>query len=267
MINIGVSGAAGRMGRMLVQAAAETDEIKLTAAFEHPMSELLGIDAGTLAGVGELGIRITDQFDAGSFDVLIEFTSPEATMEHVQQCIRSDKAMVIGTTGLTASDQQGLRDAGESIRIVAAPNMSVGINLCLKLLETAAKVLGDSVDIEVIEAHHRAKVDAPSGTALKMGEVIANALDRTLDEHGVFTRHGWTGPRARNSIGFATVRAGSIVGDHTVMFAAEGERIEITHRSSSRMTYAAGALRAAQWLVDKPAGLYDMTEVLGLNGG
>ena len=265
MINIGISGAAGRMGRMLVQATAETEETQLTAAFEHPSNELLGVDAGTLAGAGELGVRITDQFDAELFDVLIEFTSPDATMEHVRLCVKSNKAIIIGTTGLTDSEQQELQDAGESIRIVAAPNMSIGINLCLKLLETTAKVLGSSVDIEVIEAHHRAKVDAPSGTALKMGEVIAKSLDRTLDEHGVFARHGYTGPRARDTIGFASVRAGDIVGDHTVMFAAEGERIEITHRSNSRMTYAAGALRAAQWLVKKPAGLYDMTEVLGLN--
>ncbi len=265
MINIGISGAAGRMGRVLVQATHETEGAQLTAAFEHHSSDFLGVDADALAGVGENGVKITDQFNADLFDVLIEFTTPSATMEHVHRCNDAGKAIVIGTTGLTDDHKLELQKAAESIGIVAAPNMSVGINLCFKLLETAATVLGDSVDIEVIEAHHKSKVDAPSGTALKMGEVIATALNRTLDEHGVFTRHGYTGPRARDKIGFATVRAGDIVGEHTVMFAAEGERLEITHRSSSRMTYAAGSLRAAKWLVNQPAGLYEMTEVLQLS--
>ena len=253
------------MGRTLVQAVHSTENTNLALALEHSSSDTIGMDAGELAGLGELGVIVTNEFHSDMFDTLIEFTTPEATMEHVAACVSANKAIVIGTTGLSADQKLKLQEASHSIRIVAAPNMSVGVNLCLKLLELAAKAFGDTVDVEVIEAHHRAKVDAPSGTALKMGEVVAGALNRTLEEDGVFARHGISGPRERKTIGFSTIRAGDIVGDHTVMFAGEGERVEITHRSNSRMTYALGAVRAAEWLCEKPPGLYDMADVLGLN--
>ena len=265
MTRIAVTGAAGRMGRTLVQAISNSDQVRLTHAVEAGGNDAVGSDAGILAGLGSLGVTVEDQLRPDMFDVLIEFTLPEATMQHVRQCAEADKDIVIGTTGLTAENQIELEQAAQGIRIVAAPNMSVGVNLCLKLLELAASTFGDSVDIEVIETHHRAKVDAPSGTALKMGEVVASQLGRNLDEHGRFVRHGRTGPREDRTIGFSTVRAGDVVGEHTVMFAGIGERVEITHRSSSRMNYAAGALRAARWLLDKPAGLYEMTDVLGFN--
>ena len=265
MIGIAVSGAAGRMGKTLVQAVNESPDVSLAHATEFSGNSVVSLDAGTLAGVGELNVRIDDQLRPELFDVLIDFTTPQATIQNAKLCAEGGKDIVIGTTGLTEEDYQVLGDASEKIRIVAAPNMSVGVNLCLKLLEQAAKTLGDSVDVEVIEAHHRMKVDAPSGTALKMGEVVAKTLGRTLDEHGRFVRHGHTGAREEKTIGFATVRAGDIVGDHTVMFASPGERVEITHRSSSRMTYANGAIRAALWLQNQPPGLYEMTDVLGFD--
>ena len=265
MVRIAVSGAAGRMGKTLIQAVCAAQYVELTHATEIPGSSSIGEDAGTLAGVGEIGVEVSSEFRPDLFDTLIEFTTPEATMQHVAQCVSAGKDIVIGTTGLTDEHARELANAAQSIRIVAAPNMSVGVNLCLKLLGMAAETFGDSVDVEVIEAHHRAKVDAPSGTALKMGEVVAQKLGRTLEEHGRFVRHGRTGPREEKTIGFATIRAGDIVGDHTVMFAAAGERVEITHRSNSRMTYANGSIRAALWLLDHPPGLYEMTDVLGFD--
>jgi 4-hydroxy-tetrahydrodipicolinate reductase len=266
MTNIAIVGAGGRMGRTLIEAVQQAEELVLTVATEQPGSSLLGSDAGELAGVGRLGVTITDDPAArtDAFDVLIDFTRPEGTLQHLEICRGAGRAMVIGTTGFTEEQKQAIRDAAKEIPVVFAPNMSVGVNLCLRLLDLAARVLGDEVDIEVIEAHHRHKVDAPSGTALRMGEVVAEALGRNLSECAVYGREGLTGERERKTIGFETIRAGDIVGEHTVMFAGAGERVEITHKASSRMTFAKGAVRAAAWLQGRAAGLYDMQDVLGL---
>ena len=268
MVRIAVTGAAGRMGRALIQAVAEAEGAELAAAFARPGSGAVGRDAGELAGLGALGVTVGDDPAAAaeSFDVLIDFTLPEATAAHLALCREAGKRLVIGTTGLDEPQKQAIREAGADIGIVFAPNMSVGVNLCLKLLETAARVLGDGVDVEIVEAHHRHKVDAPSGTALAMGEAVARTLGRDLQECAVYGRHGRTGERDRRTIGFSTIRAGDIVGEHTVMFAGTGERVEITHKASSRMTFATGAVRAALWLMDRPAGVYDMQDVLGLRG-
>lgn len=265
-MRIAVTGAAGRMGKNLIEAVHQADGVTLGAAVARPESTLLGADAGELAGVGKLGVALSGNLEdvLDQFDVLIDFTHPSVTLKNLQICRRAGKAMVIGTTGFSAAEKQLLSEAGEDISIVFAANFSVGVNLCLKLLDTAARVLGDDVDIEVLEAHHRHKVDAPSGTALRMGEVVANALGRDLDKVAVYGREGQTGARARETIGFATVRAGDVVGDHTVLFAADGERVEITHKASSRMTFAKGAVRAASWLSGRSAGLYDMQDVLSL---
>lgn len=266
MTRLAISGAAGRMGRALVEACQQADGLAVTVALERGGHELLGADAGMIAGIGELGVRITSDLAgaADDFDVLIDFTRPDVTLANLAVCRVAGKCMVIGTTGLDAGQQAEITAAGQDIGIVFAPNMSVGVNLCLKLLDTAARVLGDEVDIEVIEAHHRHKIDAPSGTALRMGEVVAAALGRDLDACAVYGRQGQTGERDRSTIGFETIRAGDIVGEHTVMFAAEGERVEITHKASSRMTFARGAARAAGWLVSQARGVYDMQDVLGL---
>jgi len=265
MTRIAVPGAAGRMGRNLIDACQRADGLSLGAAAERPGHDLIGSDAGVVAGVGELGIAIGDSLESvvDNFDVLIDFTAPAVTLAHLELCRRHGKSMVIGTTGFSDEQKQQISDAAQEISIVFAPNMSVGVNLCLKLLDIAARVLGDDVDIEIIEAHHRHKVDAPSGTALRMGEVVADALGRDLKACAVYGREGITGARERNTIGFETIRAGDIVGEHTVMFAAEGERVEITHKASSRMTFASGAVRAAGWVVDQSNGLYDMPDVLG----
>jgi len=265
MTRIAIAGAAGRMGRNLVLACSETDDIELTLALERPQSPALGSDSGMLAGIAENGISIVDRLDPQAFDILIDFTHPSATTQHVDYCRQHGKKMVIGTTGCGAELESKLAEAGEDIAILYAPNMSVGVNLCLKLLQTAATVLGDSVDIEVIEAHHRHKVDAPSGTALKMGQVIADALGRDLADCAVYGREGQTGARERNTIGFETIRAGDIVGEHTVLFAAEGERIEITHKASSRMTFTHGAMRACRWIAACERGLFSMQDVLDVN--
>ncbi|MCW8923256.1 MAG: 4-hydroxy-tetrahydrodipicolinate reductase [Gammaproteobacteria bacterium] len=266
MINIAVTGAAGRMGRALIDACNQAEACQLSAAIEHSGNPLVGSDAGDIVGIGSLGVTLVDNLSEvkDQFDVLIDFSSPEATLENLAFCIANDKSIVIGTTGFSDEQKQHISDAAKRISVVFAPNMSVGVNLCFKLLDIAARVLGDDVDIEVIEAHHRHKVDAPSGTALRMGEVVADALGRNLDECAVYGREGISGERDRKTIGFETIRAGDIVGDHTVMFAAEGERVEITHKASSRMTFANGAVRASIWLKDQGAGLYDMQDVLGL---
>ena len=266
MRRIAVMGAAGRMGKTLVEAVQQAPQAQLCAAIDRPDSSLIGADAGELAALGRLGVNLAGDLRAvlDSFDVLIDFTHPSVTLQNLEICRQAGKAMIIGTTGFSAQEKQRLADAGKDIPIVFAANFSVGVNLCLKLLDTAARVLGDEVDIEIIEAHHRHKVDAPSGTALRMGEVVASALGRDLEKVAVYGREGQTGARARETIGFATVRAGDVVGDHTVLFAGEGERVEITHKASSRMTFAKGAVRAALWLQDRPAGLYDMQDVLGL---
>jgi 4-hydroxy-tetrahydrodipicolinate reductase len=252
------------MGRSLVEACHNTPGLSLAAAVERPGSSVIGADAGELAGVGKLGVLIGDELRSEDFDVLVDFTRPEVTLNYLAVCHPARKKMVIGTTGFTAEQRNTLIDASADIAMVVAPNMSVGVNLCFKLLETAAKVLGDEVDIEIIEAHHRHKVDAPSGTALRMGEVVASALGRDLKTDAVYGREGRTGERDRKTIGFATVRAGDIVGDHTVMFAGIGERVEITHKASSRMTFANGAMRAAAWVEGQGRGLFDMQDVLGL---
>jgi 4-hydroxy-tetrahydrodipicolinate reductase len=266
MIRVAVAGAAGRMGKALVEAVKGSPGLRLTVASEHPRSGLLGMDAGELAGVGTLGVKLIGALEDGvaDFDVLIDFTAPAATMAHLELCEAQGKRMVIGTTGLGEHERQRLRKAGERIGIVFAPNMSVGVNLCFKLLDLAARVLGEEADIEVIEAHHRHKKDAPSGTALRMGEVVAQALGRDLATCAVYGREGVTGERDRKTIGFETIRAGDIVGDPTVLFALEGERVEITHKASSRLTFAKGAARAAGWIGTQPKGLFDMQDVLGL---
>lgn len=266
MTNICIVGAGGRMGRTLIEAIQQVEGLKLTVATERAGSSLIGADAGELTGVGSLGVPISEDPSAQTdvFDVLIDFTRPEGTLVHLEICRKAGRAMVIGTTGFTEAQKQTIRDAAKEIPVVFAPNMSVGVNLCLKLLDVAARVLDDEVDIEVIEAHHRHKVDAPSGTALRMGEVVAKALGRDLAECAVYGREGNTGERERRTIGFETIRAGDIVGEHTVMFAGLGERVEITHKASSRMTFARGAVRAAAWLEGRPAGLYDMQDVLDL---
>jgi len=266
MRRIAVMGAAGRMGKTLIEAVQQAPGAGLTAAIDRPDSTLVGADAGELAGLGRVGVVVSDHLEKviDEFDVLIDFTHPSVTLNNLEVCRKAGKAMVIGTTGFTVEERQRLAEVAREIPIVFAANFSVGVNLCLKLLDTAARVLGDEVDIEVIEAHHRHKVDAPSGTALRMGEVVANALGRDLQKVAVYGREGQTGARARETIGFATVRAGDIVGDHTVLFAAEGERVEITHKASSRMTFAKGAVRAALWLEGRTAALYDMQDVLAL---
>ncbi|MCT8559461.1 4-hydroxy-tetrahydrodipicolinate reductase [Glaesserella parasuis] len=266
-LKIGVVGAGGRMGRQLIQAVNNAEGVELGAAFERKGSSLVGADAGELAGIGHLGVTVTDDLASqlNHFDLLIDFTRPEGTLEHIAFCVAHNKKMVIGTTGFDDAGKQAIKSASEKISIVFASNYSVGVNLVFKLLEKAAKVMGDYCDIEVIEAHHRHKVDAPSGTALSMGEHIAKTLGRDLKTHGVFAREGITGERKRDEIGFATIRAGDVVGEHSVWFADEGERVEIAHKASSRMTFANGAVRAAKWLQTKQNGLFDMTDVLDLN--
>ncbi len=266
MTKIAIAGAGGRMGRTLIEAVTQAENATLIAASERPDSSLVGTDAGDLAGVGALNVLVSPSLElADDFDTLIDFTHPTVTTQHVDYCLANRRKLVIGTTGCDQALEDKIRQAAESIAIVYAPNMSVGVNLCLKLLQTAARVLGDEVDIEVIEAHHRHKVDAPSGTALKMGQVVAEALGRDLSECAVYGREGQTGERDRQTIGFETIRAGDIVGEHTVMFAGTGERVEISHKASSRMTFARGAVRAAEWLSGKEKGLFDMMDVLGLS--
>jgi 4-hydroxy-tetrahydrodipicolinate reductase len=266
MTRIAITGAAGRMGRSLIEACQQTEGLEVSVALEHPESSLLGSDAGDLAGIGKLDVAVGADLATvtDAFDVLIDFTRPEPTLANLEICRQAGRRMVIGTTGFNDEQKAQIAAAAQDIAIVFAPNMSVGVNLCLKLLDTAAGVLGDDVDIEIIEAHHRHKVDAPSGTALRMGEVVAAALGRDLKDCAVYGREGHTGERDRKTIGFETIRAGDIVGDHTVMFAGTGERIEITHKASSRMTFANGAVRAAAWLMGHDTGLFDMQDVLGL---
>lgn len=265
-LRIGVLGASGRMGKHLIEATVATEGLMLGAAIERPGSSLAGADAGELAGVGALGVSVADSLAAvlDDFDVLIDFTRPNVTREALGLCVQANKAMVIGTTGFDDEGLAAIDQAAEKIPVVFAPNMSVGVTLSLKLLRMAAQVLNEGFDVEVIEAHHRHKVDAPSGTALRMGEVVAEALGRDLKTCAVYGREGDTGERDPQTIGFETIRAGDIVGEHTVMFAGIGERIEITHKASSRMTFANGAVRACQWLAGQPNGLYDMQDVLNL---
>ncbi|KFK94923.1 MULTISPECIES: 4-hydroxy-tetrahydrodipicolinate reductase [unclassified Serratia (in: enterobacteria)] len=266
-IRIAIAGSGGRMGRQLIQAVHQAQGVVLGAALERPGSSLVGTDAGELAGIGALDVTVSDSLEqvANDFDILIDFTRPEGTLAHLAFCVAHNKDMVIGTTGFDEAGKVAIRDAAQQIGIVFAANFSVGVNVMLKLLEKAAKVMGDYTDIEIVEAHHRHKVDAPSGTALAMGEAIAGALGRDLKECAVYQRVGYTGERDPKSIGFATIRAGDIVGEHTAMFADIGERVEITHKASSRMTFANGAVRAADWLAKQQKGLFDMGNVLDLD--
>ncbi|MBU9691771.1 4-hydroxy-tetrahydrodipicolinate reductase [Burkholderia multivorans] len=264
-MKIAIAGASGRMGRMLIEAVLNDADAQLVGALDRAGSPSLGQDAGAFLGK-DTGVKLTDDFDAvfAQADYLIDFTRPEGTLAHVEAALRHDVKLVIGTTGFTAEQKAVLHAAAEKVAIVFAANMSVGVNVTLKLLEFAAKHFSHGYDIEIIEAHHRHKVDAPSGTALMMGEAVAGALGRSLDDCAVYGRHGVTGERDPSTIGFAAVRGGDIVGDHTVLFAGIGERIEITHKSSSRVSYAQGALRAVRFLSAHDAGLFDMQDVLGL---
>lgn len=266
MTRIAITGAAGRMGKTLIEAVAAADGVTLAAAIERPDSSLIGADAGELAGIGRNGVAVVGRIEEvlDGFDVLIDFTTPAATTANVAVCAEAGRKVVVGTTGLDADQMEVIAGAAGKIAVCKAANFSVGVNLCFKLSEIAARALGDDVDVEIYEAHHRHKVDAPSGTALRLGEVVAAALGRDLGTCAVYGREGQTGPRQRETIGFATVRGGDIVGDHTVLFAADGERVEITHKASSRMSFARGAVRAARWLAGHERGLYDMQDVLQL---
>ena len=264
-MKIAVAGASGRMGKMLIETIAAADDASLVGALDVSQSAFLGTDAGLSLGK-VTGVHIESDFAKALADAefLIDFTRPEGTLEHLKYCAEHGIKMIIGTTGFDDAGKAAIAEAAKKTAIMFAPNMSVGVNVTMKLLEMAAKSFSHGYDIEIIEAHHRHKVDAPSGTALKMGEVIADTLGRDLKEVGVFAREGVTGERDPSSIGFATIRGGDIVGDHTVLFAGISERVEITHKSSSRVTYAHGSLRAARFLADKQTGLFDMYDVLGL---
>jgi 4-hydroxy-tetrahydrodipicolinate reductase len=262
---VAVAGASGRMGHMLIEAIRASGDCRLAGALDVPASPAIGNDAAAFLGHAS-GVPVTADLVAGlaQAQVLIDFTRPEGTMAHVKACRERGVKMVIGTTGLTEAHKAQIADAARDIAIMMAPNMSVGVNVTLRLLDMAARALATGYDIEIVETHHRHKVDAPSGTALKMGEVIAQAMGRDLKDCAVYAREGITGERDPSTIGFAALRGGDIVGDHTVLFAGTGERIEITHRAGSRATYAQGSLRAVRFLADKPHGLFDMFDVLGI---
>ena len=264
-LQVAVAGASGRMGRMLIEAVLGSPDCGLSGALDRPDSAAIGQDAGAFLGRAT-GVVIEAELRAGlaGADVLIDFTRPEGTLAHLQVCRELGVRAVVGTTGFSAAQKAAISTLAQSIAIVLAPNMSVGVNVVLRLLELAARSFADGYDIEIIEAHHRHKVDAPSGTALAMGEAIASALGQDLQQQAVFAREGHTGERRPGSIGFAAVRGGDIVGDHTVLFAGTGERIEITHRSNSRANYAEGSLRAARFVAGRAPGLYGMDDVLGL---
>ncbi|MEW6162084.1 MAG: 4-hydroxy-tetrahydrodipicolinate reductase [Nitrospirota bacterium] len=266
MVRIAVAGAAGRMGSRITALSREYPELKLTGAFEKKGHDAVGKDIGLVIGIGEIGIKLQDSLEdiIDNVDVIIDFTTPSSTKENVRLSAKKGRAMVIGTTGFSRDEMKEIEASIKNIPCVMSSNMSAGVNLLLKVLQNTAKVLGDEYDIEIIEAHHRMKKDAPSGTAMKMAQLIADAINRNLDEVAVYTRKGLIGERTRKEIGIQTIRAGDIVGEHTVIFGGLGERIEITHKASSRDTFARGALKAAMWVYGKPAGLYDMQDVLGL---
>ncbi|UVT15571.1 MAG: 4-hydroxy-tetrahydrodipicolinate reductase [Nitrospira sp.] len=266
MIKVIVAGAAGRMGCRLVSLIKDSTALMLAGALEGKGHPALGQDAGETAGAGRADVPITDDLSAlmGRGEVVIDFSAPEATLEHMRTIVRHRRAMVIGTTGFSTTQLEELKSLAQQIPCVFSPNMSVGINLIYKVIAEMARTLGEDYDIEVIEAHHRLKKDAPSGTALKIAEVLAHSVNRDLNQVGVYARKGLVGERARGEIGVQTIRAGDIVGDHTVLFGGMGERIEVTHRASSRDTFARGALRAARWVVRQPPGIYDMMDVLSL---
>ena len=267
MINVGVIGAGGRMGRMLIEAIQDNPQTTLIAAIERQGSSLVGADAGEVAAVGRLDVQIVDDLQSviNKIDVLIDFSLPAATEQNMQVCAEHNVAMVIGTTGFNEQQEQVLAKASEQVAIVYAGNYSTGVNLSLKLLGMAAKAFGTDADVEVIEAHHKHKIDAPSGTAYMMAEAVAEARGQNLKDVAVYGREGQTGEREAGMIGIHAIRGGEIIGDHTVMFIADGEVVEITHRARARMTFAAGAMRAATWIVQQSAGQYNMQDVLGLN--
>ena len=266
MIKAIVTGAAGRMGTSIIRTIHQTDGIEVVGAIEREGHPLFGRDAGESAGCGPIKVRIVygleNILDRG--DVVIDFTSPQAALSNMEKAAEMGKAMVIGSTGLTKEEEEKLRRLAEKVPCVFSPNMSVGVNLIFRVLQDVAKVLGDDYDVEIVEAHHRLKKDDPSGTAMKMAQILAKTLGRDLDAVGRFSRHGMIGERDKKEIGIQSVRAGDIIGDHTVMFCGTGERIEITHRAHSRDNFARGAVRAAQWVVHQEPGLYDMMDVLGL---
>ncbi len=266
-IKVGVIGAGGRMGRMLIEAVQNNAYTTLNAAIERQGSSLVGADAGEVAAIGRLEVQIVDELEAviNDIDVLIDFSLPDATEKNMQVCAEHNVAMVIGTTGFNDAQEQVLAKASEKIAIVYAGNYSTGVNLSLKLLGMAAKAFGNEADVEIIEAHHKHKIDAPSGTAYMMAEAVAEARGQNLKDVAIYGREGQTGERESGTIGIHAVRGGEIVGDHTVMFIADGEVVEITHRARERMTFAAGAVRAATWVTEQAVGQYDMQDVLGLN--
>ena len=267
MINVGVIGAGGRMGRMLIEALQDNPQTTLTAAIERQGSSLVGADAGEVAAIGRLNVKIVDDLQSviDDIDVLIDFSLPDATEQNMQVCAANNVAMVIGTTGFNVQQEKVLATASEQVAIVYAGNYSTGVNLSLKLLGMAAKAFGTDADVEIIEAHHKHKIDAPSGTAYMMAEAVAEARGQNLKDVAVYGREGQTGEREAGSIGIHAIRGGEIIGDHTVMFIADGEVVEITHRARARMTFAAGAVRAATWIVQQSTGQYNMQDVLGLN--
>ena len=264
-IKIAVVGASGRMGRMIIESALKDAGVRLVAAIDQPGTSAIGKDAGELVGQ-PCGVMVTSDVEAGIAlaDCLIDFTRPEGTLHHLSICRRHHVGMVIGTTGFDGAGKAAIAEAGKEIPVVFAPNMSVGVNVVFKLLDMASRIMNEGYDIEIVEAHHRHKIDAPSGTALRMGEVVAQALGRDLKECAIYGREGVTGERDPSTIGFATVRGGDIVGDHTVMYCGTGERVEISHKAGSRMPYALGSLRAARFLAGKQNGQFDMQDVLGL---
>ena len=264
-IKIAVVGASGRMGRMIIESVLKDPSVKLVAAIDQLGTSAIGKDAGEMVGM-PCGVPVSSDIEAGiaKADCLVDFTRPEGTLEHLAICRQHRVGMVIGTTGFDEQGKALIAEAAREIPVVFAPNMSVGVNVVFKLLDMASRIMDEGYDIEIVEAHHRHKIDAPSGTALRMGEVVAKALGRDLKTCAIYGREGVTGERDPSTIGFATVRGGDIVGDHTVMYCGTGERVEISHKASSRMPYALGSLRAARFLADKSAGLYDMQDVLGL---
>jgi len=264
MIRVIVDGACGRMGKMIVQGVVQQEDMQIVGAIEYAGNPQIGEDVGEVAGVGPLGVLVGGNLSSilGEADVVIEFTTPGATIENLRSVVEADKAMVIATTGFADEELVQVHELAAQISCVMAPNMSVGINVMLQAIQVVAKALGDDYDVEVIEAHHNQKVDSPSGTALRIAEVLADALDRKLPEVGVYGRHGIVGKRPRKEIAIHAIRGGDIAGDHTVLFAGAGERIEITHRAHSREAFARGAIRAARWVVNAPKGLHDISEVL-----
>ena len=264
MIRVIINGACGRMGRLIIQGVTQQADMEIVGAVEYPEHPQIGSDAGVVAGISEIGVAITGELNdvLADADVVIEFSKPEATLEHLRQVVAADKAMIIATTGFNADELSAVKDLASQIRCVMAPNMSLGVNVMIQALELIAKALGDDYDVEVIEAHHNHKADSPSGTALRLAETVAAALERDLDEVGVYGRHGIVGARPKKQIGIHAVRGGDIAGDHTVLFATEGEQLSVVHRAHSPEAFAKGAIRAARWVVDAPRGLHDVSEVL-----